>query len=42
MLVWHEEEVDDAERRRNEVTFAWQGNRNPFIDHPEWAHIVSR
>jgi endonuclease I len=41
LLVWHEEDlVDDAERRRNDVVFAWQGNRNPFIDHPEWAQSV--
>jgi endonuclease I len=41
LLVWHEEDlVDDAERRRNDVIFAWQGNRNPFVDHPEWAQSV--
>ena len=38
LLVWHEEDlVDDAERRRNDVIFAWQDNRNPFVDHPEWG-----
>jgi len=35
LLVWHEEDVvNDAERRRNDGVFAWQGNRNPFIDLP--------
>ena len=26
-----------AERERNEVIYSFQGNRNPFIDHPEWG-----
>ena len=25
------------ERLRNETVFNYQGNRNPFIDHPEWV-----
>lgn len=29
--------VADSERRRNEAGQAIQGNRNPFIDHPEYA-----
>jgi hypothetical protein len=38
LLLWQEEDVvDDAERRRNDVIFAWQGNRNPVVDHPEWV-----
>src|SRR5690606_37026912 len=38
LLEWHlADPPDDAERARNEVVFAYQGNRNPFIDHPEWA-----
>lgn len=28
------------ERHRNAVAFAHQGNRNPFIDHPEWAQLL--
>ena len=41
LLVWHEEDlVDDAEQRRNDVIFAWQGNRNPFVDHPEWVQSI--
>ena len=41
LLVWHEEDlVDDAERWRNDVIFAWQGNRNPFVDHLEWLQSI--
>lgn len=27
----------EEEIRRNEAVFGLQGNRNPFIDHPEYA-----
>ncbi|EID55715.1 endonuclease I family protein [Saccharomonospora xinjiangensis] len=39
LLEWHEADpVDDFERNRNEVIYdSFQHNRNPFIDHPEWA-----
>lgn len=38
LLAWHEADPPDAaERRRNDVVQQFQGNRNPFIDHPEWA-----
>ncbi|MEN1940142.1 endonuclease [Luteimonas sp. MJ246] len=38
LLEWHlADPPDDAERARNEVVAAYQGNRNPFIDHPEWG-----
>ena len=38
LLEWHQADPPDAaERARNEVVFNFQGNRNPFIDHPEWA-----
>lgn len=38
LLAWHAADPPDAaERERNEVIFSFQGNRNPFIDHPEWA-----
>ena len=38
LLQWHlQDPVDDFERNRNEVIFSYQNNRNPFIDHPEFA-----
>lgn len=38
LIRWHyEDPVDDAERRRNEVVFSYQKNRNPFIDHEEFV-----
>ncbi|WP_151637915.1 endonuclease [Noviherbaspirillum aerium] len=39
---WHEgDAVSDYERHRNQAIFEVQGNRNPFIDHPEWAGRVA-
>ena len=41
LLAWHQADpVDDIERRRNDIVFGFQGNRNPFIDHPDWADCV--
>lgn len=41
LLAWHHADpVDDWERNRNDVIHAYQGNRNPFIDHPEWVDCV--
>lgn len=38
LLAWHQADPPDAaERARNEVIYSFQGNRNPFIDHPEWG-----
>lgn len=38
LIRWHlEDPVDDYERRRNDIIFEAQDNRNPFIDHPEWV-----
>jgi len=40
-LRWHiEDPVDAFEANRNEVIFQVQGNRNPFIDHPELADRI--
>lgn len=41
LLRWHiQDPVDAFERNRNEVLFNHQGNRNPFIDHPEFAERI--
>lgn len=41
LLEWHAQDpVDDKERSRNEVVFSFQGNRNPFVDHPEWVDCL--
>jgi endonuclease I len=38
LLAWNQADPpDDAERARDEVVYGFQGNRNPFVDHPEWA-----
>ena len=41
LLQWHAQDPpDDDERRRNEVIYSYQGNRNPFVDNPEWAECL--
>lgn len=41
LIQWHyEDPVDDFERDRNEVVYSYQGNRNPFVDHPEWVACI--
>ena len=38
LLAWHQADPPDAaEAARNDVIQGFQGNRNPFVDHPEWA-----
>ena len=38
LLAWHEEDpVSEYELHRNSVIAEFQGNRNPLIDHPDWA-----
>ena len=38
LIQWHQADPPDAaELARNQVIFSYQGNRNPFIDHPEWG-----
>lgn len=35
---WHEvDPVSAYEQHRNQAIFEVQGNRNPFIDHPDWV-----
>ncbi len=38
LLDWSQQDQPDAEEvARNNVIQTFQGNRNPFVDHPEWA-----
>lgn len=38
LLAWHQADPPSAaEVARNDVIMSFQGNRNPFVDHPEWA-----
>jgi endonuclease I len=41
LLDWHHQDpVDAVEMQHHETVATFQGNRNPFIDHPEWASCV--
>jgi serine protease len=38
LVQWHlDDPVSPEERARNAGAWAWQGNRNPFVDHPEFV-----
>tara|TARA_B100000780_G_scaffold256299_1_gene205368 strand:+ start:1079 stop:3202 length:2124 start_codon:yes stop_codon:yes gene_type:complete len=41
LLAWNEQDpVDAFERRRNDVIYGWQNNRNPFVDYPDLANRI--
>jgi len=41
LLVWHVlDPVDNAELTRNQNIYGYQGNRNPFVDHPEFVNRI--
>lgn len=42
LLQWNQEDPPDSfEQNRNDVIYdQFQHNRNPFIDHPEWANEI--
>ncbi|MFK4225897.1 endonuclease [Streptomyces sp. NPDC019890] len=41
LLAWHSDNaVSEYERHRNAAIAEIQGNRNPLIDHPEWAEQI--
>ncbi|MBE0364263.1 hypothetical protein PULV_a2555 [Pseudoalteromonas ulvae UL12] len=41
LLRWHQQDpVSQKEIDRNNAAFEHQGNRNPFIDHPEFATMI--
>jgi endonuclease I len=41
LLAWHNQDpVDSWEITRNNKVYSYQQNRNPFIDHPEYAALI--
>ncbi len=41
LLQWNAQDpVDAKEMARNDAVYSIQGNRNPFIDHPEWIDCI--
>lgn len=41
LIEWHLQDLPSAkEVDRNNVVYSIQGNRNPFIDHPEFATLI--
>jgi len=41
LIDWHlADPPDDFERRRNALIAELQGNRNPFVDHPQWVQDI--
>jgi len=42
LLTWNRQDpVSNWERRRNDIIYYnYQHNRNPFIDHPEYAELI--
>ena len=41
LVQWHNQDPPDQwEKDRNEYIYSIQGNRNPFIDHPEYVSII--
>jgi len=42
LLDWHNnvDPVDQREVERNKAAYLFQGNANPFVDHPEYANLI--
>jgi endonuclease I len=41
LIEWHNADpVSEKEINRNNAVYQIQGNRNPYIDHPEWVECV--
>jgi len=41
LIQWSEQDPpDEREVMRNSIVQSYQGNRNPFVDHPEWVACI--
>ena len=41
LLKWHNQApVSQLERDRNQAAYEFQGNRNPYVDHPEFVEMI--
>lgn len=41
LLTWHNQDpVSIKETKRNDAIYTFQGNRNPYIDHPEYVCLI--
>lgn len=41
LLKWHQQDpVSEREIARNNAAYQFQGNRNPYIDNPDWVNAV--
>ncbi len=41
LLEWHNQDiVSQKERDRNNAIYNFQGNRNPFVDNPQWVNAI--
>ncbi|WP_144206839.1 endonuclease [Shewanella donghaensis] len=41
LYAWHQQDPADAtDAQRNDAIYTYQGNRNPYIDYPEWVQAV--
>ncbi|SEM10122.1 Por secretion system C-terminal sorting domain-containing protein [Chryseobacterium taichungense] len=41
LLAWHNQDpVSQAEINRNNASYTFQGNRNPFIDNPDYVNLI--
>ncbi|MFZ4929855.1 endonuclease [Chryseobacterium sp. Mn2064] len=41
LLAWHNQDpVSPAEIKRNNASYTYQGNRNPFIDNPNYVNLI--
>lgn len=43
LYKWHQADPPSAwEKKRNDDIYKVQGNRNPFVDHPEWVGAIGK